>query len=132
FPRLIVIPDRGGMASLWVTARDLGGCLGLELKKNLLIRRNTALKRIMDRAIALPLFLASLPIVAIAALWIKLSSPGPVFYRQFREGHDGRRIPIWKLRTMHADAGQLLEEWLKKHPEDRLHSRRHFKRPPDH
>jgi len=38
FPRIIVIPDLAGMASLWVTARDLGGCLGLELKKNLLIR----------------------------------------------------------------------------------------------
>jgi lipopolysaccharide/colanic/teichoic acid biosynthesis glycosyltransferase len=37
----------------------------LEIKKNLLIRRNTGLKRIMDKAIALPLFLAAIPIVVI-------------------------------------------------------------------
>ncbi len=57
FPRLIVVPDLAGIASLWVTARDLGGCLGFEIKKNLLLRRNHVLKRLMDRAVALPLFL---------------------------------------------------------------------------
>jgi len=75
FPRLIVIPDLAGVASLWVTARDLGGSLGFEIKKNLMIRRNHALKTAMDRAIALPLFLASLPVMLLAVVWIKLSSP---------------------------------------------------------
>jgi Undecaprenyl-phosphate galactose phosphotransferase WbaP len=127
FPRVIVVPDLAGMASLWVTARDLGGWLGLEVKKNLLIRRNTALKQIMDRAIALPLFLASLPVMAIAAVWIKLTSPGPVFHRQFREGFDGRHIAVWKLRTMHLDGERLLEQWFERHPEDRVEWRRYFK-----
>ena len=127
FPRVIVIPDLAGVASLWITARDLGGCLGLEIKKNLLIRRNTALKRCMDKAIALPLFLAALPIMAIAALWIKLTSRGPVFYRQWREGFDGRRIAVWKLRTMFSDADRLLGRWFEGHPEDRLYWERHFK-----
>jgi Undecaprenyl-phosphate galactose phosphotransferase WbaP len=135
FPRVIVVPDLAAMAGLWVTARDLSGnlgggglgCLGLEIKKNLLLRRNTALKRFMDQAIALPLFLASLPVIAIAAVWIRLSSPGPVFYRQMREGFDGRRIPVWKLRTMHLEADRLLEEWLEAHPGDRVEWRRYFK-----
>lgn len=127
FPRVLVIPDLAGMATLWVTARDLGGCLGLELKKNLLIRRNTVLKQIMDRAIALPLFLASLPVIALAALWIKLASRGPAFYRQFREGLDGRRVAIWKLRTMHIDGDRRLEEWFESHPEDQAHWRAFFK-----
>ncbi len=127
FPRVIVIPDLAGMASLWVTARDLGGCLGLEIKKNLLIRRNHALKRLMDQAIALPLFLASLPIMGLAAIWIKLTSTGPVFYRQMREGFDGCRIPVWKLRTMHLDGDRMLEKWLETHPDDRAHWRRYFK-----
>ena len=127
FPRVIVVPDLAAMASLWVTARDLNGCLGLEIKKNLLIRRNTALKRLMDQAIALPLFLLSLPVIALAALWIRLASPGPVFYRQLREGFDGRRIPVWKLRTMHPDGDRLLDEWLAAHPEDRVKWNRYFK-----
>ena len=71
YPRVIVVPDLAALASLWVTARDLNGCLGLEIKKNLLIRRNTALKRLMDQVIAMPLFLASLPLMAMAAMSIK-------------------------------------------------------------
>ena len=40
FPRVILIPAFSEVGSLWVTARDLSGCLGLEIKKNLLIPRN--------------------------------------------------------------------------------------------
>jgi Undecaprenyl-phosphate galactose phosphotransferase WbaP len=127
FPRVIVVPEIATLASLWVTARDLNGCLGLEIKKNLLIRRNTALKRLMDQVIALPLFLLSLPVMALAALWIKLSSPGPAFYRQEREGLDGRRLSVWKLRTMYLDGERLLDGWLAVHPEDRVKWNRYFK-----
>jgi Undecaprenyl-phosphate galactose phosphotransferase WbaP len=127
FPRLIVVPDVGGIASLWVSARNLGGCLGLEIKKNLLLRRNHALKRLMDRAVALPLFAMSLPVIAMAAVWIKLASRGPVFYRQMREGLAGRRIPVWKLRTMRTGGDRILDEWLQQHPEDALHWQRYFK-----
>ena len=127
FPRLLVVPDLAGVASLWVSARDLGGSLGFEIKKNLLLRRNHILKLVMDQAIAASLFLASLPIIGLAALWIKLSSRGPAFYRQMREGMAGRRIPVWKLRTMYIDGEGLLEDWLEKHPEDREQWRRYFK-----
>ncbi len=127
FPRVIVIPDLAGIASLWITARDLGGCLGLEIKKNLLIRRNIVLKRIMDQAIALPLFLAGLPLMAAAALWIKIVSCGPALYCQLREGFGGRRIRVWKLRTMHLESDRLLERWLDQHPEDRQEWSHYFK-----
>ena len=127
FPRLIVIPDLAGVASLWVTARDLGGSLGFEIKKNLMIRRNHALKTAMDRAIALPLFLASLPVMLLAAVWIKLSSRGPAFYRQHREGFRGEALAVWKLRTMRVDGESLLEDWFGTHPEDREHWNLHFK-----
>jgi Undecaprenyl-phosphate galactose phosphotransferase WbaP len=127
FPRVIVIPDLAGVASLWVTARDLGGSLGFEIKKNLMIRRNHALKTIMDRAIALPLFLASLPVIALAAVWIKAASRGPAFYGQVREGFGGEWLTVWKLRTMHVDGDSLLEDWFRNHPEDRAHWTLHFK-----
>jgi lipopolysaccharide/colanic/teichoic acid biosynthesis glycosyltransferase len=65
--------------------------------------------------------------MALAALWIYASSRGGVFYRQMREGMDGRRIAVWKLRTMHLDGDRLLEEWLEEHPEDREQWRRYFK-----
>lgn len=127
FPRVIVVPDLGGVASLWVSARSVGGSLGLEIKKNLLLRRNHVLKAAVDRLLALPLFVLSLPLIAVAAVWIKLSSHGPVFYRQMRDGLGGHRVPVWKLRTMYVDGDRLLEEWLREHPEDRAHWNRCFK-----
>ncbi|MEO5924922.1 MAG: exopolysaccharide biosynthesis polyprenyl glycosylphosphotransferase [Bryobacteraceae bacterium] len=122
FARVIVVPDLPGVATLWITARELGGSIGFEIKKNLLLRRNLVLKAIMDRAIALPLFLLSLPIIAIAALWIKLTSRGPAFYCQNREG-----LLVWKLRTMEMDGDRILEQWFETHPYDRDHWNRHFK-----
>lgn len=122
FARVIVIPDLPGVASLWITARELGGSVGFEIKKNLLLRRNLMFKSAMDRAIALPLFLLSLPVIAVAALWIKLSSRGPVFYCQTREG-----LAVWKLPTMRMDGEEILEQWFESNPLDRTHWNRHFK-----
>ena len=127
FARVIVVPDLPGVASLWITARQMGSHLGFEVKKNLLLRRNLALKTVMDRAVALPLFVLSLPVLALAAVWIKVASSGPVFYRQSREGLHGGLISVWKLRTMHMDGDRILEQWLEKHPDDREHWNRHFK-----
>jgi len=57
-------------------------------------------KRAMDVGLAsLLLVVAALPMLVIAAL-VKLSSPGPVFFRQKRYGLDGREIGVWKFRTM--------------------------------
>jgi len=131
FPRLIVIPDLAGVASLWVTARDLGGSLGFEIKKNLMVRRNHLLKTAMDRAIALPLFIATLPLILLAAAWIKLTSRGPAFYCQRREGFGGERLTVWKLRTMLANGDSLLDDWLQTHPKDRDYWNLHFKLPHD-
>jgi lipopolysaccharide/colanic/teichoic acid biosynthesis glycosyltransferase len=69
-----------------VSTRDLSGILALELPQNLLLRRNRAIKQISDYVLTIPLFLVSLPVLAIAALCIKLASRGPVFYAQEREG----------------------------------------------
>jgi Undecaprenyl-phosphate galactose phosphotransferase WbaP len=127
FRRLIVIPHLASVASMWVTARDLGGSLGFEIKKNLMVRRNHALKMVMDRLIAFPLFLASMPVLALAAVWIKRTSSGPAFYRQVREGLGGERLTVWKLRTMHVNGDSLLEDWFRVHPEEQAHWNLHFK-----
>ena len=112
FARIIIVPNLLGIQSQWVTARDLGGYLGLEIRKNLLIRKNWMLKRVMDYVLGIPGLLVSLPIIGLAALWIKRRSPGPAFYSQERIGLDGKRIQVWKLRTMHLDSDRLLREHL--------------------
>lgn len=58
------------------------------------------IKRAEDLVIgSLILLLISLPMIFIA-LGIKLTSPGPVFFRQKRYGRDGREIKVWKFRSM--------------------------------
>jgi lipopolysaccharide/colanic/teichoic acid biosynthesis glycosyltransferase len=64
-------------------------------------------KRLFDIVVsALALLLLALPL-ALVALWIKLDSPGPVFFRQQRVGRHGVPFSIHKFRTMRADAGGL-------------------------
>jgi Undecaprenyl-phosphate galactose phosphotransferase WbaP len=127
FANIIIVPDLFGIQSLWITSRDLGGVLGLEVKKNLLVPGSRLLKNVLDYAIALPASLASLPVSLAAAAWIKIASPGPVLFRQEREGPSGRRIVMLKLRTMHRDADRLLAEYLDTHPEEKINWLRFFK-----
>jgi lipopolysaccharide/colanic/teichoic acid biosynthesis glycosyltransferase len=44
-----------------------------------------------------------LPLVVCVALWIKITSPGPIFFQQERVGYRGRRFMIFKFRTMKVD-----------------------------
>jgi len=127
FPNIIIVPGLFGIQSLWITSRDLGGVLGLEVRKNLLIASNRKLKRILDLVVALPLFLLTAPFVAVCAAWIKLVSPGSAFFRQEREGQEQKRIRVYKLRTMYPNAEQLLQEHLEAHPEERVNWRQFYK-----
>ena len=64
-------------------------------------------KRLFDVAVSLlALLLLALPMLAIAA-WIRLDSPGPVFFRQQRVGRHGVPFAIHKFRTMRAGAQGL-------------------------
>ena len=67
-------------------------------------------KRAIDLALSLALFLITLPIQLVAALAIKLSSSGPIFFRQVRCGLNGRHFTLLKFRTMEAGAEERLSE----------------------
>ncbi len=112
FARIVIVPSFGGRQSLWVSVRDIGGTIALETPRNLLVGRNRAIKRCAD--IALTLFLAPFAaiIVTLAALSVRLVSPGPAFYLQTREGVDGRPFAMWKLRTMRQGADAELDNVL--------------------
>ena len=70
----------------------------------------------MNRLIALLLLLITLPFIVLISLVIKLNYPGPIFYKQKREGKDGKPFYIIKLRTMVSNAAILLKEMLEKDP----------------
>jgi exopolysaccharide biosynthesis polyprenyl glycosylphosphotransferase len=65
---------------------------------------NRILKRIEDICGAFAGLLVIAPFLALVALLVKRSSPGPVFYKQKRCGENGKEFSIYKLRTMRTDA----------------------------
>jgi sugar transferase (PEP-CTERM system associated) len=69
------------------------------------------LKRAFDVAAAAFGLLLALPLLAVAALAVKLDSPGPVLYAQERAGALGRCFRILKLRSMRIDAEALGATW---------------------
>ncbi|MCU1272984.1 MAG: Undecaprenyl-phosphate galactose phosphotransferase, WbaP, partial [Bryobacterales bacterium] len=76
FSHVVLIPNLFGSASLWVSARDVGGVLGLELRQNLLIPLNRWIKRGLDIVAALVLGVPALPVLMITSLWVKWISRG--------------------------------------------------------
>ncbi len=128
FRHMILIPNLFGLASLWVTGRDLGGVLGLEVHQNLLVPANWWIKRGIDLTMTLLVGIGALPVLAIAALWIRMVSSGASpFYSQIREGEGRKKILVWKLRTMYPNADELLRKHLEEHPAAREEWDSHLK-----
>ena len=64
-------------------------------------------KRLIDFVLSSIALLTLAPVLLLVALWIKLNSPGPVFYRGTRVGRLGKGFRIYKFRTMVANAENL-------------------------
>jgi len=67
-------------------------------------------KRMVDVALALVLLVLALPIVVVSAVMIKLTTTGPVLFRQRRVGRGGREFPLLKFRTMHVNSEARLRD----------------------
>ncbi|MFN9719650.1 MAG: sugar transferase, partial [Planctomycetota bacterium] len=59
-------------------------------------------RRLFDLCLVIPAMFLIGPVLILAAMAIKLSSPGPVFYRAQRVGRNGQVFVMYKLRTMHC------------------------------
>ena len=71
------------------------------------------IKGVIDRVLALVLIIATFPLWILAMVGIKISSPGPVLFKQERGGRNGKPFRMYKFRTMVAEAeekkGELIE-----------------------
>ena len=77
---------------------------------------NAALKRSFDSLVSFTILVAATPILVLAAIALRLDSPGPVFYKQERVGRNGKVFNIVKLRTMRSDAEQSgVPQWAGSH-----------------
>lgn len=131
FPHFLLIPDLFGLTSLWVTAKDLGGVLGLEIQQNLIRRTPQLLKRTMELVMVVVGGACLLPLLILLMVAVKVSSKGPVFFSQARVGKHGRMFNCWKFRSMYPDSEHVLQEFLAAHPELQEHCNRYMKLPKD-
>lgn len=65
------------------------------------------IKQSVDFLVSLILLLALFPIFVIIAFLIKIDSSGPVFYKQYRIGRNGKKFKIWKFRSMIINAENI-------------------------
>src|SRR5579875_588573 len=63
-----------------------------------------AVKHALDRVLALVLLIVLSPVIVLAAIAVRLSSPGPAFFRQRRVGRDGKLFDFYKFRSMRMPA----------------------------
>jgi putative colanic acid biosynthesis UDP-glucose lipid carrier transferase len=79
---------------------DLRGIPLISLWETPFFGVNAMLKRVLDMVLASFLLVCTAPVLLILALGVKLTSPGPVFFKQRRYGLDGGEITVFKFRTM--------------------------------
>ncbi|MGL5053351.1 MAG: exopolysaccharide biosynthesis polyprenyl glycosylphosphotransferase [Cetobacterium sp.] len=72
------------------------------------------LKRIFDIVMSLGIGLSTFPVMIIAAIVVKLESPGPIIYSQARVGENEKEFLVYKFRSMSVDAEKDGAKWAQK------------------
>lgn len=116
FQRVIFLTGMDWLVGVSINHYDLEGLFGIEAQQTIPTPPLEWIKRTLDIIIALTAGLLTLPMLLMAALLIKIESPGPIFYRQPRLGKKWQIFSIYKFRTMHENAEKMLAEYLKNHP----------------
>ena len=98
------VPDVSCFALL-ISGRGvhLGDISAIALWESPLVGVNLAFKQLFDFIISLVMLILLSPLLLVVALLVKLSSPGPVLFKQVRYGLDGKTINVFKFRTMRND-----------------------------
>jgi Undecaprenyl-phosphate galactose phosphotransferase WbaP len=110
--QIFLVHDTSLLQTLHLRTRPIGGLLGLEMRSAIHMPRNLRIKRIIDLALAIPVALAALPVIALLAIAVKATARGPAFYAQPRIGRNGRVFKVYKLRSMYVDAQDRLAAHL--------------------
>lgn len=108
--RVSILPRLFEVVGSAVEFDDLDGMTLLGVRRFGLSRLSRRTKRAFDLVGSLTAIIVLSPILAAIAVAVRVSSPGPVLFRQLRVGRDDRRFSIYKFRTMTADAEARKEE----------------------
>ena len=111
------VPDILGLTVVQGRLQDVGGVPVVGLCESPFTGVNAVIKRAEDLVLAGLILVLIAPLLAAVALGVKLSSPGPVIFRQRRHGLDGREIVVWKFRSMRTlDDGPVVRQATRNDP----------------
>ncbi|UEM38260.1 undecaprenyl-phosphate glucose phosphotransferase [Pectobacterium aquaticum] len=97
---VLLVPDIFTFNVLRSRSETVNGISVISLYDSPMSGINRIIKRLEDIIISLLIILMISPILLIIAILIKLTSPGPVIFKQMRYGLDGKAIEVWKFRSM--------------------------------
>jgi putative colanic acid biosynthesis UDP-glucose lipid carrier transferase len=98
------VPDIYSFHLLNHSFTEVAGLPVISVTETPMVGVNRLLKAFEDFMLSLALLVLTAPLLAVVAIAVKLSSPGPVLYRQERMTWNGERFDILKFRTMPVDA----------------------------
>ena len=105
------VPDVFGISIIQGRLQDVNGVPVVGICETPFTGTNHLVKRISDIVIASVILILISPLMLALAVGIKLSSPGPVIFRQRRNGLDGEEIYVYKFRSMRAmDDGPTVKQ----------------------
>ena len=110
FAKIGLVPRGFELVSWRSKLTDLSGLPVLEVAPPLITRADRSVKRVIDVIGALLAIAVTLPFWVVIALVVKVTSEGPVFFRQPRVGRGGKEFSIIKFRTMTTVAEEIFED----------------------
>ena len=94
------VPDIFGFRLINHSVTEIAGMAVLDLSASPMTGINWFVKMLEDKILSLIILILISPLLLLITLGIKLSSPGPIIFKQLRHGWDGRPIEVYKFRTM--------------------------------
>ena len=99
-----IIPDMYDILLGSVKMNHVYGAMLIEIRRNMMPRWQQVVKRILDVSASLFALILLLPLYFYIIIRVRLSSAGPIFYKQERVGLNGKPFYIYKFRSMRSDA----------------------------
>ena len=114
---IFFVPDVFGISIIQGRLQDMNGVPVVGLCETPFTGINRLVKSTADLVLATVILVLISPVLLLIAIGVKLTSPGPAFFRQRRNGLDGEEIVVYKFRSMRSqDDGQVVPQATKDDP----------------
>ncbi len=114
---LYFVPDVFGISIVQGRLQEIEGVPVVGLLETPFTGANQVIKRMSDIVLSLLILVLISPVLLAVAIGVKLSSPGPVIFRQRRNGLDGHEITVYKFRSMRtAEDGDVIRQATRDDP----------------